>query len=526
MTASDPAPLVLRGGTVFDGLGSPGGIADILVIHGMVQHVGIVDAPAGTRTIDCDGLFIAPGFIDVHSHSDLAPFLRDPDPFKLLQGVTTEINGNCGISFAPTTAESATHLSNALHDVVRDVDVHPMSFGEFLDAAAEAGPTNHVAYLVGHGTLRLFANGTGEQLGAQALAKMTELAAEALAAGALGFSTGLIYPPGCYADLRELQKLARVASVYGAIYATHMRDEGGHVLEAIEEAVAIAKAGALRLQISHCKLTGKENHGRADELVRRIESARLSGVDVLGDQYPYTAAATALATLLPNTAMSGGPEELRARLAAPAYRAALLEQVQRGLPGDGIWGEAPPDAITITSHRKSGVQGRTLADLAGARDAFDVACELIGADPAAGMMIESMSEADVQDIMASPLMCVGSDNALPGSGPIHPRSIGTFPRLLGRYVRELNVLTWPEAIRKATSLAAAHFGLHRRGTLLPGSHADLVVFDPTTIDHVSSAIAPVRPVGVQTVVLAGVPVIRNGSFTGERRGQVIRRQPR
>ncbi|MGP3964375.1 N-acyl-D-amino-acid deacylase family protein [Nonomuraea sp. 3N208] len=469
-------------------------------------------------------MFVCPSFIDAHAHSDLAPFMAEPQPFKLTQGVTTEINGNCGISFAPTDAPAAERLGGALHDVVREVDVRPMGFGEFLDAVRRAGPVNHVAYLVGHGTLRLTANGPGEELAPGALDTMTRLAAESFEAGAVGFSTGLIYPPGCYADLPELQTLARAAAPYGAVYATHMRDEGRRVLDAVDEAVAVARAGRLRLQVSHCKLAGAENHGRAGELLARLEAARRDGVDVLGDQYPYTAAATMLAALLPNSALTGGAADLASRLRDPVFRARLRGQAGRGEPGDGIWGEAQPDGILVTAHADPGVSGRTLAELAGDRDVFEVMCDLVARDPAAGMVIAAMSESDVREIMASPLIGVGSDNALPGPGPVHPRTYGTFPQLLGRYVRELNVLTWPEAIRKATSITAGHFGLHGRGTLLPGSGADAVVFDPATIGHDGTPLDPRAGVtGAMTVLLDGEPVIRDGAYTGQRRGRLLRR---
>ncbi|MGI5286468.1 N-acyl-D-amino-acid deacylase family protein [Nonomuraea polychroma] len=515
--------IVLRGGTVFDGLGSPGVVADVLVSGGLVRQVGTVDVPPGARILACDGLFVAPGFVDAHAHSDLAPFLPEPQPFKLLQGVTTEINGNCGISFAPADAPAADLLAGALHDVVRGIEVRPMGFGAFLEAVRQAGPVNHVAYLVGHGTLRLTANGPGEELAPGALERMTRLAAESFEAGAIGFSTGLIYPPGCYADLPELQALARAAAPYGSIYATHMRDEGRRVLDAIDEAVAVARAGRLRLQVSHCKLAGRENHGRAGELLARIDQARRTGVDALGDQYPYTAAATMLAALLPNYALDGGLSALPDRLADPAFRSRLREQAGDGEPGDGIWGEAGPDGILVTAHADPAVSGRTLAELAGDRDAFDVLCDVLARDPAAGMVISAMAEEDVREIMASPLIGIGSDNALPGPAPVHPRTYGTFPRLLGRYVRELNVLSWAEAIRKATSLTAGHFGLRGRGTLLPGSHADIVVFDPATIGHDGSPLAPDPGVtGVLTVLLDGEPVVRDGSFTGRRCGQVLR----
>lgn len=527
MTAS-PAPVLLRGGTVFDGLGTPGRLADVLIAGGVVAEVaapGSVDA-TGVRVIDCGDRYVAPGFIDAHSHSDLAPLLPGPQPFKLQQGVTTEINGNCGIGFAPADEESAAELAAALVDVVRGVPVLPGSFGTLLDRVDAAGPTNNAAYLVGHGTLRLAANGPADELRPGALERMCELAAEAFTSGAVGFSTGLIYPPGCFADAAELAALARVAARFGGVYATHMRDEGTRIIEAIDEAVGVAAAGRLRLQVSHCKLAGRPNHGRARELLDRIAAARVAGVDARGDQYPYTAAATALAALLPNAAAAGGTAAMVQRLADPAQREAFRVQAERGEPGDGLWAECTPADVLITSHTDPEFAGRTLAAViedAPGESAWEVACRAIARDPAAGMVMEAMAEADVQEIMASPLIGIGSDNAMPGPGPLHPRTYGTFPRLLGRYVRELGVLTWEEAIRKATSLNANQFGLRGRGTLLPGSHADAVVFDPATVCHLGTALEPSLPVtGIDTVVLAGHVVLDAGGFTGRRRGRVLR----
>ncbi|GAA4729215.1 N-acyl-D-amino-acid deacylase family protein [Phytohabitans rumicis] len=512
--------IVLRGGTVFDGLGAPGVRADVLVADGVIREVG--DVPAAAREIDCTGRYVAPGFVDAHAHSDLVPLLPDPQPFKLLQGVTTEINGNCGMSFAPATPSSAPVLAATYGQMLAGpAPIVPSTFAELLDRVGRAGPTNHVAYLVGHHALRLAANGPDADLRPGAAEEMARLAAEAFEAGALGFSTGLIYPPGSFAGVDELTGLAKVAARYGAVYATHMRDEGRHVEEAIDEAVAVARAGGIRLQISHCKAAGRDNHGKAGAVLARIAAARLAGVDAYGDQYPYRAAATMLAALLPTAA--GGPAAMARRLADPDQRAALRAQAARGEPGDGIWASSEPAGVHVVKHADASVAGRTLADLAGDADPFDTLCDLVRRDSTAAVVLDLMAEDDVRRIMASPLVGVGSDSG-PPFGPAHPRTYGTFPTLLGRYVRETGVLTWPEALRKATSQTARHFGLHGRGAALPGYHADLVVFDPETIGHPGSYVTPDEPVtGIHTVLLAGEPVVEDGQFTGRRAGRVLRR---
>lgn len=518
--------LVLRGGTVFDGLGSPGVVADVVIADGAIRAVapGAAAGETGARTVDCTGRHVAPGFVDAHSHSDMVPLMDDPQPFKLLQGVTTEVAGNCGFSFAPLDEDSAALVQAMYGELGCDIPPPPGTFADFLDLVERRGPTNHLAYLVGHHTLRLTANGAGDELRPGAVEHMRRLAAEAFEAGAVGFSTGLIYPPGCFAERSELEAIARVAGAYGRTYATHMRDEGRHVEEAVDEAVAVARAGGVRLQISHCKAAGAAAHGKSGALLARIEAARLAGVDAMGDQYPYLAGGTVLLALLPNRAAEGGAAAMTARLADPAYRVGLRADAERGDPGDGMWANTTAAQVIVTGHRDPDVVGRTVAELADRRgtDGFDTLCDLVAEDPAAMIVVEMMAEPDVRTIMASPLVGIGSDNG-PPMGLQHPRTYGCFPRLLGSYVREQNVLTWAEAIRKATSLTARQFGLAGRGVLLPGAHADVTVFDPERIGHAGTYTTPdITPEGVETVVLGGRVVVDDGGFTGERAGRVLR----
>ncbi len=518
--------LVLRGGTVFDGLGSPGVVADVVVADGVIRAVapGVAADVTGARTLDCTGHYVAPGFVDAHSHSDMVPLMDDAQPFKLLQGVTTEVAGNCGFSFAPLDEASAAVVQAMYGELGCDIAPPPGSFADFLDLAERHGPTNHLAYLVGHHTMRLTANGAGDELRPGAVEHMQRLAAEAFEAGAVGFSTGLIYPPGCFAERDELEAIARVAGAYGRTYATHMRDEGRNVEAAIDEAVAVARAGGVRLQISHCKAAGKAAHGKSGALLERIEAARLAGVDATGDQYPYLAGGTVLLALLPNRAAAGGAAAMTARLSDPAYRVGLRADAERGDPGDGMWANTTAAQVIVTGHRDPDAVGRTVADLAAQRgaDGFDTLCDLVVVDPAAMIVVEMMAEPDVRTIMASPLVGIGSDNG-PPMGLQHPRTYGCFPRVLGTYVRDEKVLTWEEAIRKATSLIARQFGLSGRGVLLPGAHADVTVFDPERIGHAGTYTDPgVTPDGIGTVLLGGRVVVDGGGFTGERAGRVLR----
>jgi N-acyl-D-amino-acid deacylase len=513
--------LLLRGGTVHDGLGSPGRVADVAVAGGRVVAVGRVEDGAA-EVVDCDGLLVAPGFIDPHAHSDLVHTAAAPAPFKLAQGVTTEIVGNCGFSFAPMSREAVDLLGEAWDELGSGGEVRERSFAGFLAELEDAGPTNNVAVLVGHHALRAAANGVDRALRPGALERMRQLAAEAFEAGAAGLSTGLIYVPGCYADTDEIVALAEVAARYGRPYTTHMRDEAAHVTDALDEALAIGRRAGVRVQVSHCKVAGRANHGRADALLDRIAGGRREGIDVLGDQYPYTAGATFLAALLPPSAQEGGVEAMRARLTDPATRAELRALAERGGVGSGVWAESDAHGVLVTSHRDGEAIGHRLDELSGPRDAWDTMCDLVVADPSAMIVVDLMAEADVRRIMADPLIAVGSDNG-PPAGMQHPRTWGCFPRVLGTYVRELGVLTWEQAIRKMTSLSARTFGLAGRGRLLAGMVADVCVLDPQRIGHAGTYMRPdVAPDGVELVLLAGRPVLRHGEFSGARAGQVLR----
>ncbi|HZS15698.1 MAG TPA: D-aminoacylase [Candidatus Dormibacteraeota bacterium] len=513
--------LLLRGGTVHDGLGSPGRVADVAVAAGRIVGVGRHQGNAAEE-VDCDGLIVAPGFIDAHAHSDLLHLAGEPQTFKLEQGVTTEICGNCGFSFAPMTAEAVALLGEAWDELAGGAEMRPRSFAGYLDEVEAARPANNVAALVGHHALRTVANGIDRTLRDGAIDEMRALAAEAFEAGAIGLSSGLIYVPGTYADTEELVAIAEVAARYDRPYTTHMRNEGDEVLESLDEAMAIGRRAGVRVQISHCKVAGLRNHGTATRLLRRIAGGRREGIDVLGDQYPYTAGSTFLAALLPPEASEGGTEALRTRLRDAGERARLRAVAEQGGAGNGLWADAEPHGVLVATHRDGAAAGCTLAELSGGGDPWDRLCELVADDPSATIVIELMAEDDVRRIMGDPLVAVGSDNG-PAHGSGHPRTWGCFPRLLGTYVREQKVLTWEQAIRKMTSLSARTFGLHGRGRLLEGMVADLCVFDPARIGHEGTYLHPdVRPSGVELVTLAGRAVLRNGQPTGERAGRVLR----
>ena len=507
--------LAIIGGVVHDGLGSPGVLADVAIGTGRVTAVGHDVGPA-RRTIDAQGRFVAPGFVDAHAHSDGLPLMAEPQPFKLLQGVTTEVVGNCGFSVAPLDDVSARYVDEAWGDLLPGVSALAGSFADYLDRIEVAGPTNNIAPMVGHGTLRLTANGTRRELSDGALAGMCASADEAFRAGAVGLSTGLIYVPATYAATEEIVALARIAASWGRPYATHMRDEGDQLGEALDEAVEIGRRSGARVQISHCKAFGPQNKGKSALLLETLRRARAEGIDVRGDQYPYTASSTFLVTLLPTEASEGGVEALKARCADP-------EALRRQLT-PGNWGPTTADDTVITAHADASAVGRTVADIAAMRslDPFAAVCTLVVEDPGAMVVEHGMHDDDVVAIMRDPLIGVGSDNGAP-IGVQHPRTWGCFPEFFGRFVRERGVIGWEEAIRKATSATARQFDLTHRGTLQPGSIADICVFDPATIAHPGSYTEPdVTPVGIDHVLLGGTVVVDEGTFTGLRAGDVLR----
>ncbi|MBB2910710.1 N-acyl-D-amino-acid deacylase [Streptosporangium becharense] len=508
--------LLLRDGTVHDGLGGAPQHADVAIADGRVVAVGHGLGPA-RRVIDVSGLLVSPGFVDPHSHSDTVPFLQEPQPFKLLQGVTTEIVGNCGFSCGPADPEMRGLVPAEL------ASASFPTFGEYLDAAEAAGPSNNLAVLVGHNTLRLAAAGMSSEITPDRLAHMCELAAQSFEAGAVGLSSGLEYVPGAYADLEELVALALVAKRWELPYATHMRSESEGLADALDEAIAVAKRAGVRLQVSHCKASGRAVHGASAMVLDKLAQARRAGVDVRADVYPYLAFGTVLVAVLPPVACEGGEQALLARLADPAERAALRALAESPDTGTGVgfWRELHPSDVQILVHNDPGVEGKRLADFGG--DPWEALCDLLRLDPHASGVFHTMHERDLAAFLADPLISIGSDGG-PPVGPNHPRTFGSFPTYLGTYVEKEDM---PEAIRKVSSAVAAQFGLTGRGWLGPGAIADLCVFDPDTIGHAGTYEQPdVRPTGVEHVFLAGRQVIADGEFTGGRHGRMLRRGAR
>jgi N-acyl-D-amino-acid deacylase len=492
-----PYDLVIRGGTLYDGTGAPGVRADVAVAGDRIAAVGPV-AERGRTEIDAGGMAVAPGFIDVHSHDDFAVLLDPEMPCKVMQGVTTDVVGNCGSGVVPF--EAGLQRFRRLHP---EADPAPwQGFAGYLGRVAETRPSLNVAVLMGHGTLRHGAMGVEPRPPrADELDRMRDGVREGAAAGAVGLSTGLIYEPGRYAATEEIVALAQaLGGPAGGLYATHMRNEAEGLLAAVREAIRIGEEAGVPVQISHHKASGRANWGRVRESIRLIEEARARGLDVTADQYPYTAGSTSLAAVVQNGAF------------------------RRDSPG-GIGQLAAADVLVAAAPLHPAWEGRTLATLAEewGLDTEAAAERLVAEEgQACFVVLFTMSEDDVRTVLAHPTTMIGSDGVPAGSKP-HPRLYGCFPRVLGHYVRE-GVLDLAAAVHRMTGMPAAKFRLTARGIVRPGAFADLVVFDPARIGDTATYDDPRRfPVGIHSVYVNGVAVAREGRHTGARPGRALRR---
>ncbi|WP_042424191.1 N-acyl-D-amino-acid deacylase family protein [Streptacidiphilus anmyonensis] len=501
--------LLLRGGDVADGTGAPLRRADVGVADGRTTLLP-GDAPAtAARTYDASGLVVTPGFVDAHTHSDLTTLGGAGDALAhaaVLQGVTVEVCGNCGDSAFP--------------GLFADFDA-------FALAHAAAGRANHLASLVGHGSLRAAVVGHEDRAATHPeLKEMCAVLDAALAAGAVGLSSGLIYTPGSYADTAEVTALAAVAARHGKPYVTHLRDEMSQVEAALEEAVRIARDSGAPLHVSHHKTAGKYAWGRTERTLPYLERLRADGMDVTCDVYPYTAGSTALAAMLPPWAHDGGAAALLKRLADPEQRTRMRAAIAEGVPGwENTVGNGGWDRISVAgAARHPGLQGRTIADIAAEQgaDPLDAVAELLLAEDGDVTIIShSMREDDVRRVLAAPFTMIGSDG-VPKPGLPHPRWAGTFARVLGRYARDEGLLPLPEAVRRMTGATAARFGLTDRGVLRDGAHADLVVLDPGEVaDHATFAQPLLPPSGIRLVVVDGAVVVEDGLVTDARPGRVL-----
>lgn len=496
--------LALEGGTVVDGTADAPFRADVVIAEGRIAALQRGNLPADSRRWDCRGLVVAPGFIDAHSHSDLQVLENRPE--KVLQGVTTEVVGNCGFSAYPAPLDR-----RMLHEFANGIFCGGEDWGwdtaaDYLQAASHYAKHTGVASLAGHGTLRIAVAGMrlGPLTGPE-LDEMEQKLDESLAGGACGFSTGLMYSPGESAPFDELERLCRVVARRGKIYCTHMRDYGFRLLESVDEQIELARRTCCRLQISHFQAVGTANWGRQAPALERIERARSEGLDIAFDCYPYIAGSTVLTQLLPQWTLGGGTAGLMARLAQPAERKRIARETIAGMAHR--WTDIFISAVA--SRANQGLVGKNIQEIAGMRgcEPIDAVLDLLVEERGAVNQLEfNQSEDNLRETLTHPLSNIISDGFYVKGKP-HPRLYGTFPTLLGTVCREKRWIDLPAAIHKITGRPAERFGLGDRGRIEQGRRADVVVFDPERIGSPATYEDPCRsPAGIHLVLRGGRPV--------------------
>lgn len=525
--------ILIRNGTVYDGSGAAGVPADIGINGSRIAAIAASLEGTGFTTLDAGGLAVAPGFIDIKTHSDFTLPINPRAESKVRQGVTTEIIGHCGFSVAPCLPGKVTLLKDYLSPSAPWLPFRSRTFAEYLDTfpatAVNAG------MLVGHNTLRLMVMGMDQRAPTrEEMAQMVALLEEGLAAGALGMSSGLFTSPGSYADRAEMIALCEVLKRRNAGYFTHIRDESNRVLEAVDEAIDVAETCGIHVEIVHFKCSGMDNWGKAATALKKIEAARARGVDVDCDAHPYTAGSNPLKNLMPQWVQAGGVDAMLERLRLPQTR----ERIRRDIARDGLnnWGRIPSwecVQVSISPHLPQ-FAGRTIAQLAAerAQDPVDVVCDYLMEDQGATrVLVISIAEEDIVEIVRSRTALVGSDgncvatHGVVGGGMPHPRFYGTFPRVLGRYVAEQHVLPLEAAIHKMTGATARALRLADRGLLAPGMRADVTLFDPADFkDRATYGDPHQYPTGERTTVIVnGTPVVDGARHTGATPGRVLRR---
>jgi N-acyl-D-amino-acid deacylase len=526
--------LLIVGGHILEGSGSPWFEGSVAVKDGKIADVGRLPHATARRVIDAAGLVVAPGFIDLHTHSDYTLLVDGTAQSKIRQGVTTEIIGESS-SAGPVLGPEAAEFDKALQPLGIQRDWNTL--GEYFARVERQGISVNLASYVGSGQVRGCVLGNVNRAPtAEELEKMKGLVEQAMRDGAIGLSSGLIYPPNMYATTDELVELAKVAAAYGGIYATHIRGEGAHGIQAIDEAITISEKAKLPAHIFHFKMDGHANWGRMVEQVRHIKAARERGVDITADQYPYVAAMTGLEMCLPPKYLEGTSAQIVERLKDPKARDEIRRAIATGLPrwednevkSVGGWHGVLVASLQKPENKK--YEGRRMDEVARlmGKAPLDALCDLlISEGGSADAIYFSMSEPDVRLAMQQPWVGVGSDGSavnteMTFAGKPHPRFYGSCARILGYYVRNQKVISLANAVRKMTSFPAQVTGLSDRGLLRPGMAADIAIFDPKTVADKATFEDPLQySVGVPYVIVNGVVVIDNGQHTGAKPGRVL-----
>ena len=528
--------VIIKNGRVVDGAGNPWFRADVGIEDGKIAEINSLIEGDGDKVIDASGLVVSPGFIDIHTHSEITLLINPTGDSHIMQGVTTNLAGNCGGSAAPVSPYMRVRYEEALRRNNLELDWTTM--GEFLERVEKRSISLNMGTLVGNATVRMAVMGMEKREPTpKELNEMKRLVAEAMEDGAFGLSTGLFYAPSGYAGTDEVVELAKVASKYGGIYATHIRGEGDPLLDATREAIEIGERAGIPVEIVHHKAMGMKNWGKVKETLRMMEEAWKRGVEVNCDVYAWRAGATSLTASLPHWVHEGGFLKLLDRLKDSETRQRIKKDMKEGTPDwESVVHEIGWENVMISGcpkHRE--YEGRMVGDLASAKavDPYDFAFDLLIEEGGqVGMIIFGMTEEDVTTVIKSRFSMIGSDSSpiaptgTVGEGKPHPRAYGNFVKVLGEYVRERRVLTLEQAVRKMSFFPAQKLGLLDRGILKEGAWADVVVFDPETVASRATYTDPHHfPVGVNWVIVNGVVTVEEGRHTRARAGKILRRPP-
>ncbi|MBE7446834.1 MAG: D-aminoacylase [Planctomycetia bacterium] len=521
--------LIIKSGTVIDGTGTPGRETDIAIKDDRIAFMDRNIPGNESHTIDAKEMIVAPGFIDIHSHSDFLWLIRPESDSKIFDGVTTEICGNCGFSAFPLQGKILERRTQGL----AKYGIVPtwQSAAEFYDTAEKARSSINRAFLVGHGNIRActleYENRAPDPF---ELVQMGRDVEEAMQAGAFGMSSGLIYPPGCYAEHRELTHMCTIVKKYGGFYATHIRNEGDTLEYALSEAIEISRRSGARLQVSHLKTSGSKNWYKINDVMMIIEAARDKGVDVTCDRYPYIAAATDLDVILPHWVYEGGTEKQIRRLKDTNARIQIAKEISLHYD-DTAW-----EGIVISSvysDKNRWMEGKTISEIANnlnkspIETVFDL---LIDEDTRVDIFLFSMCEENLEKILGWDFVFIGSDSSLRSNqgilseGKPHPRSYGAFSRVLGRFCREKKLISEEQAIQKMTGLPAQKVGLDRRGLIREGYFADLTIFHPKKVVDKSTFAEPHQySEGIEYVIVNGKITVSSGTHNGTTNGRILRK---
>ena len=513
--------------TVIDGTGSERYVADVALDGDRIAAIGSLDPSKAERVVDARGMFLTPGFIDIHAHSELMALRDSVMKAKVQQGITTEVSGNCGIGPFPCKADD-TPIKTLTQDILGQWNGHYWrSFKDYTDALRLHGTGCNMAFLASHSALRcaVLSGNPNRAATDSEIQDMCALLAECFNQGCIGFSSGLYYAPCLYAEAKELKALLLTTRFHGGFFAVHHRCEGDSVLESLKEVLDLARQSGVRLEVSHLKALGPQNQHKVKKMLSLLEEAQKEGVDVHFDQYPYTYGSTSLFSLLPPAYLKLARNELREHLKDPSVRAAIKEEMAHPVGWDSIYETAGWDQISILvleSHPE--YEMRTIAQIAEQQgvDPFDCFFDLLAGEPGTALMADvTQSEKSLVEILQHPMMCFGTDALYAGS-LCHPRSYNAAVHLLDRYGRQLKVVAWEQLIRRMTGETALRLRLHDRGTIAVGKKADLVLFNPLTIRDTSTLQHPdSTPIGLHMVFVNGVLAAEEGIATGTASGQLL-----